>query len=148
MYRVDSEDYLAARCTYNSSTRDSITSMGSTADDEMCNLYIMYFMKAKGGRSFGMCVDIQEPELVNRLPSGSDEALPPNPALEEQVHSKKGLGDEEADIYTNMKKMFTYQEADGWPIGANQFGQITAVDIDVDGNIVIFHRGSHVWNGR
>lgn len=37
-------DRLAARCTMKS-TRDRITLIGGTNDDEMCNLYIMYYVE-------------------------------------------------------------------------------------------------------
>jgi hypothetical protein len=32
-----------SRCTYNSTGVDHETHIGSTAGDEMCNLYIMFF---------------------------------------------------------------------------------------------------------
>ncbi|KAL0134255.1 hypothetical protein PUN28_001211 [Cardiocondyla obscurior] len=37
-------DILTARCTMES-TRDRVTYIGGTNEDEMCNLYIMYYMK-------------------------------------------------------------------------------------------------------
>ena len=41
---VKKGDVLAARCTMRN-TRDHIVSIGSTGDDEMCNFYIMYYVK-------------------------------------------------------------------------------------------------------
>ncbi|XP_074603914.1 peptidyl-glycine alpha-amidating monooxygenase-like isoform X2 [Brevipalpus obovatus] len=38
-----------------------------------------------------------------------------------------------------------YSLAPGWPVTDNRIGQITGIDYDRDGNIVIFHRGPHVW---
>lgn len=41
---------------------------------------------------------------------------------------------------------FTYSLDEGYPIGNGLFGGITGVDVDRDGNIIIFHRGSHAWD--
>ena len=41
---VKKGDVLAARCTMRNN-RDHIVSIGSTGDDEMCNFYIMYYVK-------------------------------------------------------------------------------------------------------
>ncbi|CAG9855240.1 unnamed protein product [Phyllotreta striolata] len=38
-------DRVAARCTMDSSSRDRITKVGATKNDEMCNLYIMYYVE-------------------------------------------------------------------------------------------------------
>lgn len=40
---VQPEEVVTARCTYNSTGVTHDTHIGSTAGDEMCNLYIMYF---------------------------------------------------------------------------------------------------------
>jgi len=121
-----------------------MTEMGSTANDEMCNLYIMYYTNAKVGKPFGLCIDTQYNDLTRHLPVGSDEPLPPNPQLEEHAHNhfsnNRGIPDK--------KMSFSYTESVGWPMGVNQFGQVTAIDINNKNNILIFHRGNHVWNER
>nr|XP_023017125.1 peptidylglycine alpha-hydroxylating monooxygenase [Leptinotarsa decemlineata] len=38
-------DRVAARCTMDSTRRDRITQVGPTNNDEMCNLYIMYYVE-------------------------------------------------------------------------------------------------------
>lgn len=38
-------DVLMARCIFDASKRDRVTSMGATNDDEMCNLYLMFAME-------------------------------------------------------------------------------------------------------
>ncbi|PNF30532.1 hypothetical protein B7P43_G09923 [Cryptotermes secundus] len=35
-----------------------------------------------------------------------------------------------------------------WPDSTKKLGQLSAVSLDVDGNIVIFHRGDRVWDGN
>lgn len=139
-YSVSKNEILAARCTYNSSSRNRETRMGSTANDEMCNLYIMYFTKARRGKAFQNCVDIQFPDLVFQLPVANDQII--------------GLP-EQRSLYNYVKKVgiykqsnFAFTESPGWPIGKGTFGQVTAVDVDKNGNIIIFHRGNHVWNEK
>lgn len=44
------------------------------------------------------------------------------------------------------KNDFIYTLDEGYPIGKKLFGSITGVDIDNNKNVVIFHRGSHIWN--
>jgi peptidylglycine monooxygenase / peptidylamidoglycolate lyase len=174
MIGVSSDDVLAARCTYNSSQRNHITNMGSTSSDEMCNLYLMYYTLNPAANpssqrvslrpSFGSCVDMKFQELADVLPLGSDAPLPSNPTLESQQqggfhHYTNGgnnvgkSGNTFDGIYDRNPddihpENFAYIESDGWPIGANQLGQVTAVDVDDSGKMMIFHRGSHVWNGR
>lgn len=89
VYTVDSEDILAARCTYNATARNRWTYIGSTAADEMCNFYIMYYTDSQLGSPFGECIDMKYPELPKFLPSDSDVPLPRNPLLEE--HASHGM---------------------------------------------------------
>ncbi|KAE8748223.1 hypothetical protein FOCC_FOCC005062 [Frankliniella occidentalis] len=35
-----------------------------------------------------------------------------------------------------------------WPAPTVQFGQVAAVSVDQRGQVVVFHRGPHVWNGE
>lgn len=177
-YTISQGDVLAVRCTYNSTQSNVPIYMGSTANDEMCNLYLMYYTNANGGNKFARCLDVEIPKLVNELPSGSDVPLPPNPAMEEEAHashqwnqissmSKKGNNaftdsyyrpyplqeienfhpNNYYDTDVNYNPDFTYKEVASWPNEGEKFGQIAAVDIDANNNIVIFHRGNHVWNG-
>jgi len=48
------------------------------------------------------------------------------------------------DVQSN-KSEFTYTLDEGYPIGKKLFGNIAGVDVDNDGNVIIFHRGSHRW---
>lgn len=60
--------------------------------------------------------------------------------------SKEELPNFQYKIKNKVTQSVDYNEVPGWPIGSNQFGQISGVDVDRDGNIVIFHRGNHVWD--
>lgn len=57
----------------------------------------------------------------------------------------------ESRLTKSVKKnlnTFKYSVTPKWPVTDHQLGQISAVSIDSKGNIVIFHRGSHVWNEK
>lgn len=182
-------DLLFARCTFNSTGRDTVTVIGSTAADEMCNLYLMYYspnlllqgpafssryskIRNRDGRVQEVCSGAQFTSKEYSLPAGNDEPLPRNRTLEESAkgqnsihhqmknHGGGGGGDHQQPKKTHRKSYspnpngpmrLRLPEGAGvtWPMGATTFGQVTAVDVDsVTGNLVIFHRGKHVWNGR
>lgn len=46
-----------------------------------------------------------------------------------------------------VQSLYNYSQARNWKLNDHEFGQITAVDINKRGNIVIFQRGNHVWGG-
>lgn len=50
----------------------------------------------------------------------------------------------EKSAFTSQHSSY-YSLAPGWPVTDDRIGQITGIDYDRDGNIVIFHRGPHVW---
>ncbi|GAB6032429.1 hypothetical protein CHUAL_011067 [Chamberlinius hualienensis] len=103
LYTIRKNDYLAARCTFNSTLRDATTEIGSTTNDEMCNLYIMYYTDNEQGEDFYTCVDVQDADLVSYMPSDSDIPLPRNPLLEE--HAKGSHND--ALLHQNMHQTDT-----------------------------------------
>uniref|UniRef100_T1IX66 Copper type II ascorbate-dependent monooxygenase C-terminal domain-containing protein n=1 Tax=Strigamia maritima TaxID=126957 RepID=T1IX66_STRMM len=218
-HSVKSGDYLAARCTFNSTKRNRWTTIGSTADDEMCNFYIMYYTNFEGGSSYGDCVDVSDNDLVSAMPLDSDTPLPRNPLLEEHAHGGMGSHshgmhhsesnvqrppmDKKGRVYsgysTPLDPMYSseyvdqdkhaqsseakfpgedelphrgkvnhgnhddtkdrktpepsplpslYDEVTNWPLSNLKLGQVTAVSINSQGKIVIFHRGDRVWDAR
>ncbi|XP_076055951.1 peptidyl-glycine alpha-amidating monooxygenase B-like isoform X2 [Oratosquilla oratoria] len=98
VHRVRPDQVLHARCTWDSSNRGRHTYIGSTGDDEMCNLYLMYYTDRDLGSETGYCMDISFPELVAKLPAGNDVPLPKNELLEEHAHGEN----------TNKGKEVTY----------------------------------------
>ncbi|XP_045113956.1 peptidyl-glycine alpha-amidating monooxygenase B-like isoform X3 [Portunus trituberculatus] len=95
-------DILHARCTWNSTGRSRHTMIGSTAADEMCNLYLMYYTDPRLGSEFSACGMETYPMITKNLPPDSDVPLPPNPLLEE--HAKgKNLHKEQAFEYSINK---------------------------------------------
>ncbi|KAG0719757.1 Peptidyl-glycine alpha-amidating monooxygenase [Chionoecetes opilio] len=84
-YLAKPSDILHARCTWNSTQRARNTFIGSTAADEMCNLYLMYYTDLKTGSEFSACPRETYPMITKNLPPDSDVPLPPNPLLEEHA---------------------------------------------------------------
>jgi len=64
-----------------------------THNDEMCNLYVMFYAK-NGKKPYFTCLSNSFPELFDDIPAGNDIPLPPNPWLDAVatglVH--KGIG--------------------------------------------------------
>ncbi|XP_022176831.1 peptidylglycine alpha-hydroxylating monooxygenase [Myzus persicae] len=52
---VESGDILAARCTMES-RRNTVTRIGATSDDEMCNFYVMYWVEGTEPLEQQLCV--------------------------------------------------------------------------------------------
>ncbi|KDR18657.1 peptidyl-alpha-hydroxyglycine alpha-amidating lyase 1 isoform X2 [Zootermopsis nevadensis] len=41
-----------------------------------------------------------------------------------------------------------FSVVESWPDASKKLGQLSAVSFDVDGNIVVFHRGDRIWDGN
>ena len=78
---INPGEILAARCTYDSRGHNSMTRIGHTGGDEMCNLYLMFYTLSSQD-DFVVCVDEQNSALTAKLPPGNDTPLPRNPELE------------------------------------------------------------------
>ncbi len=90
VFDVEEGDLLMARCTFDSSGRNRTTFIGATSDDEMCNLYLMYYTDTANGSPYETCIDMEAQSATEMLPADSDTPLPPNPLLEEHaLHGHK-----------------------------------------------------------
>ncbi|XP_032191537.1 peptidyl-glycine alpha-amidating monooxygenase isoform X12 [Mustela erminea] len=69
-------DILAARCVFSGEGRTESTHIGGTSSDEMCNLYIMYYMEAKHAVSFMTCTQNVAPELFRSIPPEANIPIP------------------------------------------------------------------------
>ncbi|XP_064497834.1 peptidyl-glycine alpha-amidating monooxygenase isoform X3 [Pseudopipra pipra] len=65
---VSYDDILAARCVFSGEGRTTETHIGGTANDEMCNFYIMYYMEAKHAVSYMTCTQNANPEMFRNIP--------------------------------------------------------------------------------
>lgn len=76
----------------------------STANDEMCNFYIMYYMNStmEGRKGPDTCYKNQQRRVFLNYPADSDTPLPPNPALEgvamaHHHHGMSGSNDDDME---------------------------------------------------
>ncbi|XP_037386009.1 peptidyl-glycine alpha-amidating monooxygenase isoform X3 [Talpa occidentalis] len=69
-------DILAARCVFTGEGRTEATRIGGTSSDEMCNLYIMYYMEAKHAVSFMICTQNVAPDMFRTIPPEANIPIP------------------------------------------------------------------------
>ncbi|XP_056680968.1 peptidyl-glycine alpha-amidating monooxygenase isoform X7 [Monodelphis domestica] len=150
-------DILAARCVFSGEGRTEETHIGGTSSDEMCNLYIMYYMEAKHAVSFMTCTQNVDPAMFATIPA---EANIPIPVKSDLVmmhgHHKETENKDHLPLLQQPKREeeevldqdFHVEEALDWPGVYLLPGQVSGVALDSDGNLVIFHRGDHIWDGN
>ncbi|XP_049727497.1 peptidyl-glycine alpha-amidating monooxygenase isoform X7 [Elephas maximus indicus] len=69
-------DILAARCVFTGEGRSEATHIGGTSTDEMCNLYVMYYMEAKHAVSFMTCTQNVVPDVFRTIPPEANIPIP------------------------------------------------------------------------
>ena len=142
------DDYLVARCTFSSMNKNIDTKIGHTHNDEMCNFYIMYYREPSKGQSFYMCNGNLVPSLFDDIPVDSDVPLPPNPEMDDLAEGHSHHDPEDH----NHRGMTDHMKTDvsDWPKDFNkiEFGQISGVATDSEGNVYMFHRGKTVWDAH
>ncbi|XP_039704310.1 peptidyl-glycine alpha-amidating monooxygenase isoform X17 [Pteropus medius] len=150
-------DILAARCVFTGEGRTEATRIGGTSSDEMCNLYIMYYMEAKHAVSFMTCTQNVAPDMFRNIPP---EANIPIPVKSDMVmmhgHHKETENKDKMSLLQQPKRAeeevleqdFHVEEALDWPGVYLLPGQVSGVALDPKNNLVIFHRGDHVWDGN
>ncbi|XP_074184765.1 peptidyl-glycine alpha-amidating monooxygenase isoform X15 [Rhinolophus sinicus] len=150
-------DILAARCVFTGEGRTEDTHIGGTSSDEMCNLYIMYYMEAKHAVSFMTCTQNVAPDMFRTIPP---EANIPIPVKSDMVmmhgHHKETESKDKTSLLQQPKREeeevleqdFHVEEALDWPGVYLLPGQVSGVALDPKNNLVIFHRGDHIWDGN
>ena len=68
----------------------SVKYLGATANDEMCNLYLMYYSAVNDG-GFETCEDEEYRDLSKKLPFDSDKLFPENdnPFANARAHRRR-----------------------------------------------------------
>ncbi|XP_042846783.1 peptidyl-glycine alpha-amidating monooxygenase isoform X13 [Panthera pardus] len=149
-------DILAARCVFTGEGRTEATHIGGTSSDEMCNLYIMYYMEARHAVSFMTCTQNVAPDMFRTIPP---EANIPIPVQSDMVmmhgHHKETENKDKTSLQQQPKgeeevleQDFHVEESLDWPGVYLLPGQVSGVALDPKNNLVIFHRGDHVWDGN
>ncbi|XP_074137983.1 peptidyl-glycine alpha-amidating monooxygenase isoform X4 [Sminthopsis crassicaudata] len=150
-------DILAARCVFSGEGRTEDTHIGGTSSDEMCNLYIMYYMEAKHAVSFMTCTQNVDPAIFKTIPPEANIPIPvKSDMLMMHGHHKGTENKEHSPLLQQPKREeeevldqdFHIEEALDWPGVYLLPGQVSGVALDSNSNLVIFHRGDHVWDGN
>ncbi|XP_068278233.1 peptidyl-glycine alpha-amidating monooxygenase isoform X9 [Nyctibius grandis] len=153
---VSYDDILAARCVFSGEGRTTETHIGGTANDEMCNFYIMYYMEAKHAVSYMTCTQNANPEMFRNIPQEANIPIPVKSDMLKMTHghheetkdtdkssSLQQAKNEEEEI---LDQYFHIEEAVEWPGLDLKLGQVSGLALDPENNLVIFHRGDHVWD--
>lgn len=152
---VHAGDVLAARCVFTGDGRTSNTYIGGTSSDEMCNLYIMYYMEATHASSYMTCVRTGDPALFRHIPEIANIPVPVSPDIVMGHGSHKHMKEhEERNIQQQPKREeeqvmdqdIHLEEVTDWPGLKLKLGQVSGLALDPNDNLVIFHRGNHVWD--
>ncbi|XP_025294230.1 peptidyl-glycine alpha-amidating monooxygenase isoform X12 [Canis lupus dingo] len=149
-------DILAARCVFTGEGRTEATHIGGTSSDEMCNLYIMYYMEAKHAVSFMTCTQNVAPDVFRTIPPEANIPIPVKPDMvmmhghhkETENKEKTSLLQQPKGEEEMLEQDFHVEEALDWPGVYLLPGQVSGVALDAKNNLVIFHRGDHVWDGN
>ncbi|XP_066195435.1 peptidyl-glycine alpha-amidating monooxygenase isoform X2 [Sylvia atricapilla] len=150
------DDILAARCVFSGEGRTTETHIGGTANDEMCNFYIMYYMEAKHAVSYMTCTQNANPEMFRNIPQEANIPIPVKSDVLKMMHGHheenkdndasyllQQAKKEEAEI---LDQDFHIEEAVDWPGLDLKLGQVSGLALDPENNLVVFHRGDHVWD--
>ncbi|XP_056369535.1 peptidyl-glycine alpha-amidating monooxygenase isoform X3 [Oenanthe melanoleuca] len=176
---ISYDDILAARCVFSGEGRTTETHIGGTADDEMCNFYIMYYMEAKHAVSYMTCTQNVNPEMFRNIPQEANIPIPVKSDVLKVMHGhheetknsdtssllqqdKKEedildheTKDSDASYFLQQAKKgeaeildqdFHIAEAVEWPGLDLKLGQVSGLALDPENNLVVFHRGDHVWD--
>ncbi|XP_064412751.1 peptidyl-glycine alpha-amidating monooxygenase isoform X4 [Latimeria chalumnae] len=147
-------DILAARCVFTGEGKTTTTYIGSTSNDEMCNFYIMYYMEAENAIPFMNCIQDGNPELFQSIPQEANIPIPVGPDMMmnghhtgiQELYENPALQQPKREEEEVLDQGFHLEEAVHWP-GANlQLGQASGLALDSKNNLVIFHRGDHIWD--
>ncbi|XP_021111486.1 peptidyl-glycine alpha-amidating monooxygenase isoform X4 [Heterocephalus glaber] len=149
-------DILAARCVFTGEGRTEATHIGGTSSDEMCNLYIMYYMEAKHAVSFMTCTQNVAPDMFRTIPPEASLPIPVKSDMAMMHGRHKETENNDKTAYLQQPKReeevldqdFHVEEALDWPGVYLLPGQVSGVALDPNNNLVIFHRADHVWDGN
>ncbi|XP_041254048.1 peptidyl-glycine alpha-amidating monooxygenase isoform X3 [Onychostruthus taczanowskii] len=83
---ISYDDILAARCVFSGEGRTTETHIGGTANDEMCNFYIMYYMEAKHAVSYMTCTQNTNPEMFRNIPQEANIPIPVKSDVKMMMH--------------------------------------------------------------
>uniref|UniRef100_A0A8C1INI2 Peptidylglycine alpha-amidating monooxygenase n=1 Tax=Cyprinus carpio TaxID=7962 RepID=A0A8C1INI2_CYPCA len=140
---VRNGDILAARCVFTGEGRTTVTQIGGTSSDEMCNFYIMYYMDNTHAVPYMNCGDDGSSELFQNIPSEANIPIPVTPDhMMSMKHESLQEPKREEEVLDQGAHLV---EVSDWPEAGLQLGQVSGLALKSNGDLIIFHRGDHVW---
>ncbi|XP_016403920.1 peptidyl-glycine alpha-amidating monooxygenase isoform X3 [Sinocyclocheilus rhinocerous] len=148
---VKNGDILAARCVFTGEGRTTNTQIGGTSNDEMCNFYIMYYMDNSRAVPYMSCGDDSSSELFRNIPSEANIPIPVSPdhmmSMKHESAPQKDVVDlqepkREEEVLDQGAHLV---EVSDWPEADLQLGQVSGLALNSNGDLIIFHRGDHIW---
>lgn len=120
--------------------------------NEMCNFYMMFYWDAQKEDPFpygAICAQKDKPEMVASYPAEGLSLLPSHPELEHHAHQSAVRERFTGGRRENLQKPFGIMESAGvTKIGDVTLGQVSGLSFDLDGNLIVFHRASRVWDAK
>lgn len=147
---VKDGDILAARCVFTGEGRTTTTQIGGTSNDEMCNFYIMYYMDNTHAVPYMNCRDDGSSELFRNIPSEANIPIPVRPdhmmSMKHESSQKDAVELQEPKRDEEVQDQGAHLvEVSDWPEADLQLGQVSGLALNSNGDLVIFHRGDHIW---
>ncbi|XP_052464548.1 peptidylglycine alpha-amidating monooxygenase-like isoform X2 [Carassius gibelio] len=148
---VRNGDTLAARCVFTGEGRTTETQIGGTSSDEMCNFYIMYYMDNTRAVPYMSCREDGSSELFRNIPPEANIPIPVSPG---HMMSMKQESAPQKDVVELQEPKREEQvldqgahlvEVSDWPGADLQLGQVSGLALNSNGDLIIFHRGDHIW---
>uniref|UniRef100_A0A673IEX4 Peptidylglycine alpha-amidating monooxygenase n=1 Tax=Sinocyclocheilus rhinocerous TaxID=307959 RepID=A0A673IEX4_9TELE len=116
---------------------------GGTSNDEMCNFYIMYYMDNSHAVPYMNCGDDGSSELFRNIPSEANIPIPVSP---DHMMSMKHESAPHKDVVELQEPKREEEVLDqDWPEADLQLGQVSGLALNSNGDLIIFHRGDHIW---
>ncbi|XP_040303500.1 peptidyl-glycine alpha-amidating monooxygenase isoform X9 [Herpailurus yagouaroundi] len=117
-------DILAARCVFTGEGRTEATHIGGTSSDEMCNLYIMYYMEARHAVSFMTCTQNVASDVFRTIPP---EASIPIPVQSDMVmmhgHHKETENKDKTSLQQQPKGEEVLEQGDFYSLLSKLLGE-------------------------
>ncbi|KAL3314741.1 hypothetical protein Ciccas_006631 [Cichlidogyrus casuarinus] len=161
------DDVIMARCMYDSKGMKRTTSMGSTHEDEMCNLYLMFHTRAGDmlSESQTSCGSNNYPQVWSYAPAdASDYASKTMPSSSQMRQERENpkisdrsafeidlvLEEERTSQNISAEQRVFLKYALNWNVIASnmQLGQVSDVGFLAPNSLLVLHRGSNVWDWK
>uniref|UniRef100_A0A672MXT3 Peptidylglycine alpha-amidating monooxygenase n=1 Tax=Sinocyclocheilus grahami TaxID=75366 RepID=A0A672MXT3_SINGR len=148
---VRNGDILAARCVFTGEGRTAVTQIGGTSNDEMCNFYIMYYMDNTRAVPYMNCGDDGSSELFRNIPSEANIPIPVSPDHMMSMKHESAPHKDVVELQEPKKEEEVLDqgahlvEVSDWPEADLQLGQVSGLALNSNGDLIIFHRGDHIW---